>query len=65
MHMVVCFGYSQIVCIRPYSLSTTIAFYFVNECLNIAVSVWLMGCMSQRIFAFGNTYYFTWTHQPV
>ena len=35
---------SQIACIRPYSLNTIIAFYFVNECSNIAVSVWLMGC---------------------
>jgi len=28
--------------IRPYPLNTTIAFYFVNECSNIAVSVCLI-----------------------
>jgi len=33
---------SQIVCIRHYSLNNTTAFYFVNECSNIAMSVWLM-----------------------
>ena len=36
--------WSQIVCIRPYSLNTTIAFYFVNKCPKFAVSVWLMAC---------------------
>jgi len=30
---------SDYVCIRPYSLNTTIAFYFVNECSNNAVCV--------------------------
>ena len=35
---------SQIVCIRPYSLNTIIAFYSVNEWSNFAVSVWLMAC---------------------
>ena len=40
-YMLLC---SQIVCIRPYSLNTKIAFYFVNEWSNIAVSVWLMAC---------------------
>jgi len=46
---------SQIFFIRPYSLSTTIAFYFVNECSNIAVSV--------RLMAFHVTWHshFTWT----
>jgi len=35
---------SQIVCIRPYSLNTTIAFHSVNVWSNLAVSVWLMAC---------------------
>ena len=35
---------SQIVCIRPYSLNTIIAFYSVNDWSNFAVSVWLMAC---------------------
>jgi len=30
---------SQIACIRPYPLKTTITFYSVNECSNIAVSL--------------------------
>ena len=36
--------YSQIVCIRRYSLNTTIEFYSVNEWSNFAVSVWLIAC---------------------
>ena len=32
---------SRIVCIRPYSFNTTTTFYFMNECSNIAVSLWL------------------------
>jgi len=35
---------SQIVCIRPYSLNTLIAFYSVNKWSNFAVSIWLMAC---------------------
>jgi len=35
---------SQIVCIRHYSLNTTIAFYSVNEWSKFAVSVWMMAC---------------------
>ena len=35
---------SQIVCIRPCSLNTIIAFYSVNEWSNFAVSVWLLAC---------------------
>jgi len=39
----------QIVCIRPYSLNTTIAFYSVNEWSNFAVSVWLMACYATML----------------
>jgi len=39
---------SQIVCIRPYSLNTTTAFYFVTDCSNIAMFVWWR-VMPQRI----------------
>jgi len=45
---------SQIVCIRPYSLNTIIAFYFVNEWLNFAVSVWL-----------GIPYFYDWKPGPI
>ena len=40
---------SQIVYIRPYSLNTTTAFYFVTEYSDIAVFVRLRVCMSQCI----------------
>jgi len=40
---------SQIVYIRPWSLNTSTAFYFVTECSNIAVFVRLRVCMSRRI----------------
>ena len=40
---------SQIVYIRPYSLNTTTAFYFVTEYSDITVFVRLRVCMSQRI----------------
>ena len=42
----------QMVCIRPNSLNTTIAFYIVNECSNIAVSVWLMACHATMLSHF-------------
>jgi len=35
---------SQIVYIRPYSLNTTIAFYFVTECSDVTVLVRLSAC---------------------
>jgi len=43
---------SQIVCIRPYSLNTIIAFYSVNEWANFAVSVWLMACHATMLSHF-------------
>jgi len=43
---------SQIVCIRPYSLNTIIAFYSVNEWTNFAVSVWLMACHATMLSPF-------------
>jgi len=46
---------SQIVCTRHYSLNNIIAFYFVNECSNNAVSVWLMACHVTKHS------HFTWT----
>ena len=48
----------QIVCIRPYSLNTTTAFYFVTECPYIAVFVWWMACHATTHS------YFTWA-RPV
>jgi len=43
---------SQIVCIRPYSLNTIIAFYSVNEWSNFAVSVWMMACHATMLSHF-------------
>jgi len=43
---------SQIVCIRPYSLNTIIAFYSVNEWSNFAVSVWSMACHATTLSHF-------------
>jgi len=43
---------SQIVCIRPYSLNTIIAFYSVNEWTNFAGSVWLMACHATTLSHF-------------
>jgi len=43
---------SQIVCIRPYSLNTIIAFYSVNEWSNFAVSVWSMACHATMLSHF-------------
>jgi len=39
----------QIVYIHPFSLNTTTAFYFVTECLDIAVFLRLRCVMSQCI----------------
>ena len=51
---------SQIVCIRPYSLNTTIAFLFVNECSPLGhCIVWLTDSASCHIHS-----HFTWT-RPV
>ena len=47
--------WSQILRIRPCSLNTTIAYYFVNEWSNIAVSVWLM---ARHVTTH---WHFTWT----
>jgi len=46
---------SQIVCIRSYSLNTTIAFYSVIEWSNFAVSVSSMACQATMLS------HFTWT----
>jgi len=43
---------SQIVCIRPNFLNTTIAFYTVNDWSKFAVFVWLMACHATNAFAF-------------
>jgi len=45
---------SLIVHVRPYPLNTTIAFYFVIECSNIAVFVRLRACRATTHL------YFTW-----
>jgi len=44
---------SQIVYIRPYSLNTTTAFYFVTECSDVTVLTWA------RVLATTH-FYFTW-----
>ena len=49
------------VCIRPYSLNTTIAFYSVKECPNIAKSVRLMACHVTMHSRFAWTRAVLWT----